>query len=274
MSPIAAFIIVSLPFAADQPLKESPATIDEQGLRIHQVESSYQRGTTQIRVLLPEPIDPVRKYPAVYLLPVEARRESRFGDGLLELKKHNLHNKLGIISIAPTFSDLPWFADHPTDLQIRQESYLLKVVLPLVENSYPVDARPKGRLLLGFSKSGWGAWSLLLRHPNLFGRAAAWDAPLMMDLPGKYGTSAIFATPTNFEGYRITELLRASGHALGREPRLILTGYGNFRQDHDQLHALLDDLQIPHIYRGGPERKHDWQSGWLPEAVELLLERP
>lgn len=24
-------------------------------------------------------------------------------------------------------------------------------------------------------------------------------------------------------------------------------------------------------YRNGPERKHDWHSGWVPEAVELLF---
>ena len=69
-----------------------------------------------------------------------------------------------------------------------------KVVVPFVEKSYPVPAKCDSRLLLGFSKSGWGAWSLLLRHPDVFGRAAAWDAPLMMDRFGKYGTSPIFGS--------------------------------------------------------------------------------
>jgi hypothetical protein len=273
MSSAAFITLVSLAFATDEQLKESPVVIGEHGFRIHEVESSFQRGPTQIRVLVPEVIDPNRKYPAVYVLPVEAKNESRFGDGLLELKKQNLHNQFGFVAIAPTFSDLPWYADHPSDLQIRQETYFLNFVLPLVEKSYPVDARPAGRLLLGFSKSGYGAWSLLLRHPTLFGRAAAWDSPLMLDRPGKFGTAPIFGDQTNFDRYRITELLRASSPALRGEPRLVLTGYGNFRDDHVQLHALLDDLKISHKYRDGPHRKHDWHSGWLPEAVELLLGR-
>jgi hypothetical protein len=59
-----------------------------------------------------------------------------------------------------------------------------------------------GLLLLGFSKSGWGAlFSLLLRHPDVFGKAAAWDAPLVMDSPGRHGNGDIFGTPENFEKY-------------------------------------------------------------------------
>src|SRR5205085_10113631 len=133
------------------------------------------------------------------------------------------------IFVSPTFSQLPWYADHSTEPLVRQESYFLKVVVPFIERTYPVDAEPKGRLLLGFSKSGWGAWSLLLRHPDIFGRAAAWDAPLMMDRLGKYGTTAIFGSQENFEQHQITRLLRAKAESLDATKRLILTGYGNFR---------------------------------------------
>jgi hypothetical protein len=50
-----------------------------------------------------------------------------------------------------------------------------------------------------------------------------------------------------------------------------LTGYGNFRQHHQQAHVLMTRLGIPHEYRDGPARTHDWHSGWLEEAVELLF---
>jgi len=29
-------------------------------------------------------------------------------------------------------------------------------------------------------------------------------------------------------------------------------------------------LKIPHAYHDGPRRKHDWHSGWLPEAIKFL----
>ena len=59
---------------------------------------------------------------------------------------------------------------------------------------------------------------------------------------------------------------------IPHEQRLILTGYGNFRQHHRQAHDLMTRSGILHAYRDGPERKHDWHSGWVEETVGLLLE--
>ncbi len=65
--------------------------------------------------------------------------------------------------------------------------------------------------------------------------------------------------------------VEAPGRRTGRRRRLILLGYGGFRAQLEQTHALLESLHIPHVYRDGPQRKHDWHSGWMSEAVELLL---
>jgi hypothetical protein len=212
----------------DRPLSISEAQRDGEGFLCHTVESEYQAGKTEIRVLLPDVLDGSRRHPVVYVLPVEARTDHRYGDGLLEVRRHGLHDRFSAIFVAPTFSHLPWYADHPTDPLIRQETYLLRVVIPFVEGRYPARAEPGGRLLLGFSKSGWGAFSLLLRHPDLFGKAAAWDAPLMMEGPGRYGSGDIFATPENFEGHRVTGLLERRAAGLRDGNRLILLGFGNF----------------------------------------------
>jgi S-formylglutathione hydrolase FrmB len=252
----------------------SAAQVDDDGFLVHEVDSPFQLGKTHIRVLLPEKMVPARRYRVIYVLPVEAGDEFRYGNGLVEIKTLGLHNKHDVIFVAPTFSQLPWYADHPTDPEIRQESHLLKVVVPFVDGRYPVSAAASGRLLLGFSKSGWGAWSLLLRHPNVFGRAAAWDAPLAMDQAGPFGSGEIFGTQENFEQYKIVDRLRAGAGDLRSGTRLILSGYGNFRADHQQIHALLEELKIPHEYRDGPPRKHDWHGGWVSEAVELLVGKP
>ncbi len=251
--------------------KVSRAQRDQNGVLVHQVTSDFQTKTTTIRVLLPEDLQPGERCRVVYLLPVEAAAQSRYGDGLREAAKLGLHNKHNVICVAPSFSQLPWYADHPTNAGIRQETYFLKVVVPFIERTYPAIDKRSGRLLAGFSKSGWGAYSLLLRHPDTFERAAAWDAPLMMQRPGKYGNGPIFGTPKNFEAYRVTSLLRKNADRLQGKPRLVLTGYGNFRDEHVQAHTLMQELAIPHVYRDGPRKKHHWNSGWLAEAVELLV---
>lgn len=248
----------------------SEAKRDPNGFLVHTVESDLQDAATKIKVLLPERLVKDRRYLVVYLLPVEAGEQNRYGDGLVEVKKHDLHNKHDVICVYPTFARLPWYADHPTNERIRQETYFREVVIPFVEKTYPVLAKPEGRLLLGFSKSGWGVWTLLLRHPNEFGKAVAWDAPLMMAAPGHYGSGEIFGTAENFAKYQVSKLLEHQAGKLGETSRLALLGYGGFRKEHQQTHALMEKLKIPHVYEDGPSRKHDWHSGWVAEAMRLL----
>jgi S-formylglutathione hydrolase FrmB len=241
------------------------------GVRTHELNSPDQAGATKVRVWLPGFLAADCRYPVVYVLPVEALDERRYGDGLLEVKKVAQERKFAAIFAAPTFSQLPWYADHPTDETIRQETYFLQAVMPLVEKNYPALPGREGRVLLGFSKSGWGAWSLLLRHPDRFERAAAWDAPLDMRQPNRYGMGPIFGTQANFERYQITQLLVERAASLPGKPRLGLFGYGNFRDQHEAVEQELRNLGIPHFYRDGPHRAHTWDSGWLPEAIEFLL---
>lgn len=253
------------------PIALGPAVVDAGGIRVHTVTSPYQAGATRLRVLPPNQLHTGRKYPAVYVLPVEPGDGARYGDGLKEVQQRDLHNRQSAIFVAPEFSAWPWYGDHPTRPEVRQESHFLKAVIPLVEQAYPVSSRSQDRLLLGFSKSGWGAWTLLLRHPDRFARAAAWDAPLMMQEPGLYGTSDVFPTLDEFAKYRPADLLRDGADELRKRPRLILSGYGNFRRHHQEMHALLDELRIRHAYLDGPARAHDWHSGWVEAATELLF---
>ena len=114
----------------------------------------------------------------------------------------------------------------------------------------------------------------MLRHPELFAKAAAWDAPLMMERPENYHMADIFGTQENFEKYRISTLLENRASELSGPLRLIHFGYGNFRKHHQSAESLMNELKIAHQYRDGPKREHSWHSGWLPEAVEMLVEEP
>ena len=270
-----ALVVTSILSAVTVPASESVSTIseaapDNDGILVHQVQSPFQAGTTTIRVLPPRNLDPKRFYRVLYVLPVEAGIGVTWGDGLLEANKADLHNKHALICVYPTFSHLPWYCDHPTDAEIRQETYLLNVVVRYIDRTYPTIADASGRLLVGFSKSGWGAFSLLLRHPTTFGRAAAWDAPLMMAEPNRYGMGPIFGDQQNFENYRLSSLLRQNAKRLEGVTRFALLGYGNFREHHQSTHGLMDSLGISHHYRDGPPREHSWTSGWLAEAVSIL----
>ena len=167
-------------------------------------------------------------------------------------------------------------ADHPEDEKSQQEQYLLQVA-DWMAKRYVRSDDPRRHLLLGFSKSGWGAWTLMLRNPERFGRALAWDAPMMMQDHTKYGAKPIFGTLERFREYEVRSLLTASRwrkQPAAESPRLILTGYGNFRNEHVAMHELLVKSNTPHVYVDGPQRKHTWHTGWVAEGFELLLTQP
>lgn len=239
---------------------------------VHRLGSPRQAGETTVRVFLPDAPDPLAQARLLLVLPVEAGTESRWGDPAAEIRRTDIANRYQLVVAIPTFTALPWYADHPSDDRLQQEAYLLRDVLPLIDRYHGTESASGRTLLVGFSKSGWGAWSLLLRNPGTFARAAAWDAPLMQSKPDKYGMGPIFGDQANFNGYLVSDLVKRRAELLRGRRRLVLTGYfESFRPHHVAMHELLKELGVPHSYRDGPKRDHHWESGWLDEAVSLLV---
>ena len=222
---------------------------------VETVESPRQTTANFLRIARPRK----RSDRTVLILPVTANISGQWGDGFYEALRLNWVKRYNVTIAAPSFSHLPWFADHPTNPKIAQESYLLQDILP----------RLTGRiLLLGFSKSGNGAVTLLLRHPERFAAAAAWDAPLMLDAPGKYGSGEIYGTAENFAGYHVPTLLER--HAGSKKLKLAISGYGNFQAEVAGAHERMAGLDIAHNYDNGVKRVHHWSSGWMEPAMATL----
>jgi S-formylglutathione hydrolase FrmB len=238
------------------------------------LKSQYQPGTVYVDVLMPDIVSPNSHLRVVYVLPVEPLNEHAYGDCLDVIEGLGLQNQYNVIFVAPTFAQMPWYADNPFDPLRRQESHFLYAVIPLIESRFPVLKEPSGRLLLGFSKSGWGAFSLLLRHSDVFGGVAAWDAPLdkiTLDASDGWQMIDIFGTQENFNHYCVSSLLPKRGQSFGESHRIVLLGYGLFQEDVSATHALMTQLSIPHVYSNDQWHKHAWGTGWLPRAVSLLL---
>lgn len=249
-------------FQAGEPTK------DAAGVLHFPIESSAQAGPVKVRIVAPAKLSAGEERRFLLILPVEKEGDARFGDGLAEARALGLHEKLGAVMVAPGFAALPWYTDHPTDPKRRDETHLIRGIIPWLDRLYP--SKKPCRLLLGFSKSGWGAFSLILRHPDLFRTAAAWDAPLMKEKPDQFEMGSAFATQANFERYEISRLLGKGAEVFRADKRLAHFGFGNFRDHHVRLEALLERLGIRREYKDGPSRKHDWGSGWLGDAAAAL----
>lgn len=262
--------LISLGIAANT------ARADKDRFRTYSLPSPHQARATTLRVLLPENFDRQKKYRVLYVLPVHEDGIHQHGDGLAEIKKHKFHNEHQLICIAPSFTSKPWYADHDLNRQKRDESHLLKTVLPFVEKHYPV--RTDHRLLLGFSKSGWGAATLLLRNPDVFYRAAAWDVGIRVDtgpIDDEERAKRIardFGSLENFEAHRLSTLVKNRGKALGDEARLFyFSTEGRRAIGGVEIHRLMVENKLPHRYVLEPRRKHAWDSGWIPEAMAFLV---
>ena len=243
---------------------------------IYVISSSRQDHDLPLRVLLPAKLERTAPPGVLYVLPAEPEVQFRWGDGLSTVEKLDLHNKFGLIAVEPSFSDWPWYANHPTDPKLQQETYFVEEVVPFIDRTYPNASRKK--LLVGFSKSGNGAYQLLLRHPEVFLAASIWDAPLMVTSPSQFEMARAYGDQANFDKYCIPRLLKErAGLLRGQPPRLALFGYSYFGGPHPQFgphveeaHALMERLRIPHVYDDSVQREHRWDSGWLEPAVAAL----
>ena len=248
------------------------------GFHLYKLPSPHQARETSLRVLLPDDFDPGKSYKVLYVLPVHEDGLFRHGDGLVEVKKYNYHNTHQLICVAPAFTTKPWFADHDLNPQKQDESHFLKTVIPFVDANYPTQASSDGRLLIGFSKSGWGSIALILRNPELFGKAAGWDIGIRVDTgPIEEDDRAEriareWGTVENFEANRISNLVKIRGKDLGDEPRLFYYSTEGVRAIGGvEIHRLLVENEIPHRYVMEPHRKHAWDTDWIPEAVTFLM---
>jgi hypothetical protein len=255
----------------------TPNVIGQQQLSYtnYVVRSRWQAGATALRVMAPTTAVGVARFEqsprVVYVLPVLKDISFLFGDGFHEVVRLDLHNEYGVVMVAPTFTDIPWYGNHVSNPRVQQERYLLEDIVPLVDSLYP-RARGK-RLLLGFSKSGLGAFTLLLRNMPVFAAAAAWDAPLMINrFVNGLQMDEVYASEENFRRNFSLPVLVERNAAQLREsaPRLALLGYSVYGEDTSTANELLRSYSAPRYFDNETPMPHTWDSGWLPVAMNYL----
>jgi len=267
--------------ALDESARVGEPTFDAaKGVWVFVVESQFQKGPNKVEVLLPERWNAGRSYRVLYVLPVQPGPPGPWGDGLQLVRELGAHDAHDLICVSPSFDSWPYYGSHATDPGIRHEDYIVKVVVPLIENRYRTPADPAGRLLLGFSKSGWGAMLLTLRNPDFFGYACSWDAPLMMSERnfGLYETASHFGTREWMSTYVPKVWASRSAEHFRDRKRLVVLGRNFFgtRWFHDLphtsgFHRVLRRHGILHHYDNGIKVPHTWNHGWLAPAVDALM---
>ena len=248
-------------------------------VKTHFLESELQNGCQEVRVLLPDKYDGKKKYKVLYVLPVETGFNQACGYGLGVFQEMNAHNVYDLIIVQMGFEKEPWFGDHAADPRSRQASYFKEDVVPFIENNYSTLGSPEGRLLFGFSKSGWGAFSLILTYPNFFGYAASWDAPLL--LAGfHFGMKEVYGTLEQLTLYHPAMLVPRQKTAFQDKTRLVLTGEKVWGKaiptpsggSHTvEMHEILEHNMVKHYYDNGLIAPHCWHKSWMAPTLKALM---
>jgi len=278
----AVIVLLSAPWAKEQStsaMTVGSPTVDANGVKYYPVRSVYQGFQPQIiRVL--EPTHPASGKPRriLFVLPVDAgvdNTASTWSDGLEELRLLNVQDRFNMTLVAPSFSYEPWYGDNDRDPRFRMESFIIHDLVPF-SDTFAKGSVPQ-RYLIGFSKSGNGALILILKHPDIFNGAAAWDAPAQLSdidaqgvsSPGALSTN--FGTQANFNRYNIPLLISTNAEQFRTHSRLWISGdEAAWTADMSKLNNQLTAAGIPHSWTRGGSRAHSWNSGWLNDAVADL----
>jgi len=138
---------------------------------------------------------------------------------------------------------------------------------------------PEGRLLLGFSKSGWGAFSLILRYPEFFRYAASWDAPMFFDR-FHYRMEPVYGTLAQLNAYRPDLLVCRQKEHFQEGTRLVLAGERDWGKSipaphggsHTvEMHTLLMSEGVKHAYDDSLNTAHRWSESWMAPTLEALI---
>jgi hypothetical protein len=248
---------------------------DSNGVQVYQVTwGALGAHPFAVRVLTPD--HPSARYPHnfLYALPVEPGfAQSTYGSGLDQLQKLDVENRYNATIIEPIFPIDPWYADNPVDPTIDYETFTATLLPKWVDSNLTTTGTEKN-LLIGFSKSGYGAVVLQFKHPSIFRAVAAWDFVADLSSYDEYGSSSSnnYGTATNFrDNYQLTAAFIESWKApFTTEDRIWVSG-GPYL--HNQV-ADFDTLLTSHAVLHSHSVKmydHTWSGGWLSDAVAGLF---
>jgi hypothetical protein len=235
---------------------------------IHQeslpIKSDYQEDSTRISIVH-DVLHDDSVLNLVFVLPVEAHKEKyQYGNGIDECRKLLDSNRVAtnVVFIQPDYIRVPWYVNHVSNPEVRQEHYTLEVI-DLMKARYAAAA-PKVRVfLLGFSKSGWGAMHLLVKHPEAIDGIFIWDAPLATAWNEHWGMRAAFGSEAHFEeNYYFMREKDLSYEEL-KNKRIVVGGYDFFEELSRDFLALLDEKGIAYVHNPTLEYAHRWDRNWI-----------
>jgi S-formylglutathione hydrolase FrmB len=204
------------------------------------------------------------RYPVVYLLNGYDGNYAQWTKTAPQLAK--TADDLKMIFVYPDGGKSSWYFDSPIDSSMQYESYIIKELVPYVDDNFPTKANPKSRAITGLSMGGHGALYLAIRHSDIFGAAGSTSGGFdfrpfpkswnLQNILGEYETNQ--ARWNDYTVMRQVELLTNKQLAI-----IFDCGVDDiFIKVNRALHEKLLQLKIDHDYieRSGGHNHAYWRS--------------
>lgn len=251
-----------------------PSTVSEQKLA-----SRLMGRDMPYRIIVPQRYnEPAQsRYPVVFLL---HGLTGHYNNWTELTKLANYLAGYDIIVVTPEGGD-GWYTDSVSSVNEKWESYIVKELIPEVDNKFRTLAIREKRAIAGLSMGGFGSLKLGLKYPDKFVLAGSFSGALgaaqitEKQFPGAIGKTidGIFG-PADSETRKSNDIFSIvrdlSPEKMKAIPFIYLDcGTEDFLfQNNREFVDLLIEKKVPHEYRQLPG-VHDWKY-WDKQVQEFL----
>ncbi|UZD24166.1 alpha/beta hydrolase family protein [Algoriphagus halophytocola] len=236
-------------------------------------------------VTTPSTYDGSQRFATLYLL---HGGSGAFSDWHQKVTEPGLVNRLAeqynLIIVTPGVGPSSYYFDSPTMDSVKYETYIIKELIPHIDQNYATLAKRESRAITGLSMGGHGAIMLSAKHPELFVAAGSMSGVMNIDtrmwkVPAEFsklrttqqkamlGEDIQYDAPfTTYTAVGLVDRMKENGTAL-----IIDVGVDDFLIDTNrQMHDMLLENGTPHTYIERPGA-HTWEYWTDALPVHLLF---
>ena len=224
------------------------------------IESKYLNKVMRFKIILPSTYNSLDSLPLIYLLHGYGGNENSYHNYLLGLQK--LADSLAILVVCVN-GETSWYVNSIERDSLRYEDYLVKELIPFVDEHYKVGKTNKQHGIAGLSMGGFGSLFLAFKHPTLFSYVGGSSACVdLKPYPENWGIKKIFGDVLLNEKVYEQHSPYYMVDSISKESlkfKLVLDcGTEDFFfQDNQRFDKKLNDLGIKHDYFT-TQGDHNW----------------
>ncbi|MFC1452158.1 alpha/beta hydrolase-fold protein [Verrucomicrobiota bacterium] len=127
-------------------------------------------------------------------------------------------------------------------------------------------------VLVGFSKSGLGAWNIARTIPDLISGTIIFDAPVARASLPPWGTGPFYEDDSSWQEDLPLRTIDEFRSVMPKAHQLVLISGEGFHDEMCQFSDKLAKSGCRHTFLSRPRQKHRWDSGWIEEGLSEVIE--